>query len=86
MKEDKEEIGKKKNAKVEKVNKDMSFSEILERHPEVGEILMGKGMHCIGCPMAMMETLEQGCLAHGLDPKNVVKEINEKINAKEKSK
>jgi hybrid cluster-associated redox disulfide protein len=35
-------------------------------------------MFCSGCPMAMMETLEQGCLAHGIDADEILKELNEK--------
>lgn len=67
---------------MEKIKKEMSFSEILEKQPEVGKVLAEKGMHCIGCPMAMMETLEQGCLSHGLDPDEVVKDINQKLSEK----
>jgi len=38
-------------------------------------------MHCIGCPAAAMETLEEGCLAHGMDKKqidNLIKKLNKK--------
>ena len=42
------------------------------------EILMNKGVRCMGCPMAMMETLEQGCKAHGLDVDKILKELNAK--------
>jgi hypothetical protein len=31
------------------------------------------------CGMAQSETLEQGAMAHGLDPKKVVKELNKVI-------
>jgi hybrid cluster-associated redox disulfide protein len=61
-----------------KINKKMSFAEILEKKPEAASILMGKGMHCCGCPMAMQETLEQGACAHGLDADEIVKELNSK--------
>lgn len=60
----------------EKINKKMSFSEILQKSPESMDVLMEKGMHCCGCPMAMQETLEDGALAHGLDADNIVKELN----------
>ena len=63
-----------------KITKKMSFAEIMEKHPEVIEILMNKGMHCIGCQMAQMESLEDGAKAHGLDADEIVKELNEKIN------
>jgi len=66
----------------DKITKKMSFSEIIKKHPEATEILMEKGMHCIGCPMAQMETLEQGAKAHGLNPDEIVKELNEKLNKK----
>lgn len=62
-----------------KITKKMSFVEILQKHPKAAEILLGKGMHCIGCPMAQMESLEEGAKAHGLDADEIVKELNEKI-------
>ncbi len=67
---------KMKKTKQEKINKKMSFSEIMQKAPESAEILMGKGMHCCGCPMAMQESLEDGALAHGLDADKIVKELN----------
>ena len=68
-----------------KITKKMSFSEIMEKYPEASEILFEKGMHCIGCGMAVMETLEQGALAHGMNPDEIVKEINEKIGKNKKN-
>ena len=47
------------------------MSEILEQKPESAELLINAGMHCVGCPMAMQETLEQGCLAHGMNKKEI---------------
>jgi hybrid cluster-associated redox disulfide protein len=60
----------------EKITKKMSFAEILSKKPEAAEILMQKGMHCCGCPMSQMETLEQGACAHGLNPDEIVYELN----------
>ena len=54
----------------------MTFTKILELKPESVEILLGAGMHCIGCPMAQMETLEEGCIAHGIDVNEIVKKLN----------
>ncbi|HTY44224.1 MAG TPA: DUF1858 domain-containing protein [Patescibacteria group bacterium] len=62
-----------------KVTKDMTFSEILEKHPESADVLFESGLHCIGCGAAMFETLEQGCLAHGMNKKQIDALIN-KIN------
>lgn len=65
--------------KTSEVRKSMSFAEIMKKSPKAIEILLGRGLHCIGCPMAMQETLEQGALMHGLNPDEIVKEINEKL-------
>jgi hybrid cluster-associated redox disulfide protein len=51
----------------EKVKKDMTFGELIKRFPKAGPILAGYGLHCIGCHIATVETLEQGAKAHGLD-------------------
>ena len=64
--------------KQNKISKKMSFAEILEKKPEAVSVLMEKGMHCCGCPMAMQETLEQGACAHGLDADEIIKEIKKK--------
>jgi hybrid cluster-associated redox disulfide protein len=67
-----------KKKQAEKISKNMSFAEILQKDPKAAEILMEKGMHCCGCPMAMQESLEQGAAAHGLDAEEIVKELNKK--------
>lgn len=77
---------KKKINKKEKALKDMSFQELLEANPDVAQILMNRGMHCIGCPMAMEETLEQGALAHGINPDELANEINKKEKKKKVKK
>ena len=66
----------------EKITKKIIFSELLEKHPESVETLMESGMHCIGCPMSMQETLEEGALAHGIDPEKLTEEINKKLGKK----
>ena len=61
------------------ITKKMTFAEILQKYPESANILFESGLHCIGCGMAMYETLEQGCLAHGFSEKQIddlIKKIN----------
>jgi hybrid cluster-associated redox disulfide protein len=67
-----------------KITKKMGFSEILGKYPEAAEILFESGMHCIGCPMAMQETLEQGALAHGIDPDEIIMKINKRLEKRDK--
>jgi hybrid cluster-associated redox disulfide protein len=61
-----------------KITPKTKFSKIVGDEKSA-EILMESGMHCFGCPMAQMETIEEGCLAHGMSKKEVDKLI-EKLN------
>ena len=61
------------------ITKRMPFSDVLEKYPEAADVFLRHGMGCFGCPMAMQETIEQGCIAHGLDPNKIVKELNKAI-------
>lgn len=65
-----------------KITGETKLGEILQINPEAGMILFEYGLHCIGCGLASMETLEQGCLAHGMEKKEI-NEIIEKLNKSE---
>ena len=41
------------------ITKDMTIGEIINANPDAVPVLMGAGMHCIGCPAAQGETLEE---------------------------
>ena len=43
--------------------------------PEISQVLMSIGMHCIGCPSAARETLEQAAEVHGMDADDLVEDI-----------
>ena len=62
-------------------NKDTTIGEILEKAPEKAEILLEIGMHCLGCPSAQMETLEEAAMVHGIDPDLLIEKINAFLNA-----
>ena len=59
------------------ITKDMTIGEILRTKPEVAPVLMEAGMHCLGCPSAQGETLEEACMVHGIDCDTLVSGINE---------
>ncbi|MEK6906655.1 MAG: DUF1858 domain-containing protein [Nanoarchaeota archaeon] len=76
----KKKISKTKNKIVRgKINGKTRLSEVMKINPNSAEILFEVGMHCIGCGMASGETLEQGCLAHGMSKKETEKLIK-KLN------
>ncbi len=60
----------------DRINKDMTFAEVLRSHPDVVKVLAKYNLGCIGCMGAQHETLEQGCSAHGLNVDDVVKDLN----------
>ena len=64
---------------MKKITKKTKLSGILNINPDAAEILFKEGLSCIGCPMAMQETLEEGCLAHGMSKKDIDKLV-ERLN------
>ena len=60
----------------EKVTKDMSIIDIVQKYPASLEIFAKYGMGCIGCAAAKFENLEAGAKVHGFDPDEMVAEIN----------
>ena len=58
------------------INKNTKIGELLENEPEKAEILLNAGMHCLGCPSAQAETLEEACAVHGIDVEELVAELN----------
>lgn len=52
---------------MEKITKDMTIGQILRTNPAVAPVLLEAGMHCLGCPSAQAETLEEAAMVHGID-------------------
>ena len=59
-----------------KFSKDTKIGELLEVAPEKAEILLQAGMHCLGCPAAQEETLEEACAVHGINVEELIKHLN----------
>ncbi len=68
--------------KKQKITKTMTISEVVSKYPEIIPYLMECGMHCMGCPMADRETLEQGLAEHGIGIDKIIEELNKKIKKK----
>ena len=65
------------------VTKDMAIGKVLSIHRGTARILMEFGMHCLGCPHATAESLEDACRAHGANVDELVHQLNEFLaNAK----
>lgn len=59
------------------VSKDMLIGEVVRMSPVVAPILMEAGMHCLGCPSAQGESIEDAAAVHGMDADTLVAKINE---------
>lgn len=57
--------------KNEFIKKDMLMIDIITQYPEVAPILMGYGLHCIGCHFSGDDTLEIGAKMHGMDEETI---------------
>jgi hybrid cluster-associated redox disulfide protein len=60
----------------EKITKEMSIIDIVQKCPQSVEIFAKYGLGCIGCAAARFENLEAGAKVHGFDPDQMVAEIN----------
>ena len=67
-----------------KVTKDMTIGEILRANPAVAPVLLEAGMHCLGCPSAQAESLEEAAMVHGIDPELLLARLNAFLEALEK--
>ena len=59
------------------ITKEMTIGEILTTNPDVAPILLEAGMHCLGCPSAQGESLEEAAMVHGMDIDELMTKIAE---------
>jgi hybrid cluster-associated redox disulfide protein len=71
-----------------KITKDTTILEALQAHPRSREIFIKHGLGCIACMGATMESIESGARMHGMEPDELVDDLNrlvEKNSASETS-
>ena len=59
------------------ITKEMTMGELLSIDRGVAVVLMNAGMHCIGCPSSIGESLEEACMVHRIEIDELLKNINE---------
>lgn len=64
------------------ITKDSLIGDILDMDSSTASFFLEMGMHCLGCPSARGETLEQACMVHGVDCTAMVDKINAHLAAK----
>lgn len=63
------------------ITKEMTIGELLRVAPQAAPVLLEIGMHCLGCPSAQGESLEEAAMVHGIDVVDLVAKIKEAVNA-----
>ena len=59
------------------ITKETLIGEMLQSDMGIAYVLMQCGMHCVGCPSSIGESLEEACAVHGLDADAVLEAIHE---------
>lgn len=75
------------NANAVGIKKSDTLGEVIDKYPEIAPVFAQAGLHCIGCHVSGYESIEQGCLAHGMKKNGVdelLKEANKRIAEYEK--
>ena len=63
------------------IDKEMLIGQLVQMDDLIPQMLMAAGMHCLGCPSAQAESLEEAALVHGMDPDVLVARLNNFLGA-----
>ena len=64
------------------ITKNTIIGDILDMDIETAPYFLEIGMHCLGCPSSLGETIEQACMVHGTDADALVEKLNAHLQAK----
>jgi hybrid cluster-associated redox disulfide protein len=59
------------------------IADVVREYPEVTDMFLDFGIHCVGCYVSEFETIEQGILGHGFAEEELeafLTQLNEAIN------
>lgn len=61
------------------ITKEMTIGEVIKKYPKTIFVFIDYELHCLGCPMAIPETIEQAANLHRLDLKKFLVDLNKAI-------
>lgn len=70
-------FGLRKDKYIMEITKQTKMGDMIEYDRGIAVVLMEAGMHCVGCPASIGESLEEACMVHGLDTDEVLKNIKD---------
>lgn len=60
-----------------KITKETLIGDAIRIDTGIVPILMSAGMHCVGCPSAQGESIEEAAIVHGMDVDQLMDAIND---------
>lgn len=69
----------KKPKKSQKITKEMTIGKVIKNYPKAVFVFIDYGLHCVGCPMALPETVEEAAKLHKIDLKKFLRDLNKTI-------
>lgn len=64
------------------ISKNTIIADVLKLDAGTAPFFLEIGMHCLGCPSASGESVEQACAVHGVDADELVEKINNYLASK----
>lgn len=64
------------------ITKETTMGQMLEYDMGIAYVLIQCGMHCVGCPSSIGESLEEACIVHGLDADAVMAQIQDYLDSR----
>ncbi|WP_027340359.1 DUF1858 domain-containing protein [Halonatronum saccharophilum] len=58
------------------IKKEDTISKVLKKYPETAKVFQSFGMHCLGCPTATNESIDQAAGVHGIDLDQLMEALN----------
>ena len=65
------------------ITPEMKMGDIVKKYPEAIEVLLSYGLHCVGCGVSYIESLQDGASAHGMTQEEIaemIAAVNKTIN------
>ena len=59
------------------ITREMTIGQAIAANEAVVPILLNAGMHCLGCPSAQGESIEEAAMVHGINIDELMKAIEE---------
>lgn len=64
-----------------KITKEMTIGQVMQKYPKTIFAFIDYGLHCVGCPAAGPETIEEAVKVHNLDLKKFLGDLNKAAKA-----